>query len=748
MKRIDPATVQRILDATDIVEVVSDFVSLKRRGANYIGLCPFHNERTPSFSVSKSKGVCKCFSCGKGGSAIGFLMEHEQISYTEALRYLARKYNIEIKERELTDSERQAQNERESLMAINEWALKHFENNLKDTDEGVDIGLAYFTERGINRQAVDRFHLGYALDSPDALSKAALNDGFSRKYLIDSGLCSVTERDTLYDRFKGRVIYPIFSVSGKVVAFGGRTLRNDKKTAKYVNSPETALYHKSNELYGLFQAKGAIVRQNKCILVEGYMDVISMAQNGLENVVASSGTSLTEGQIRLIHRFTSNVTVIYDSDPAGIKASLRGIDMLLAEGMDIKVLLLPDGDDPDSFAQAHTTEQILEYIAAHEVDFITFKTDILLQGADKDPIRRASVISDILRSIAVIPDAIKRQVYIQECSRRLAIDEKVLSLELAKVMAGNAERAYTRRQRETADKTLATMPNDEAPADVIAVHTIPASAKDAPASGATTNKAEGENSLDKYEREILWNVIRYGVHRLCDVYDENDTPHPMTVIQYIAEDLAQDNIVFACPLHDRVWKLALDIDKNVWPEARQRGMQQIEDAVAKMRAEGLEAIRTDPTCSDLNKIKAAEGVLETRLKEYSHQAESELQAAFVGRQLANDPDSNIRQLASALMSDKHTISKIHAAQNSDEALSEKLTVFVPRALMELKYRILDMRIDELHRCLSQEGVIADPKLQSEYLRQLQQMKKTSSEFARELGDRVINPSRVARRKSH
>ena len=357
MKKIDRETVQKILDAADIVEVVSDFVSLKRRGANYIGLCPFHNERTPSFSVSKSKGICKCFSCGKGGSPVNFLMELEQLSYNEALRYLARKYNIEIKEHEMSDVEREAANEREALLAVNDFACKHFENNLWNTTDGKEIGHSYFRERGLSDEIMKRFRLGYAIDSPSDLSSAAFRAGYTEKYLTASGLCSKSERG-LYDRFKGRVIYPVFSVSGRIVAFGGRTLRKDKNVAKYVNSPESALYRKSYELYGLYQAKQQIVRKDKCILVEGYMDVISMAQIGVENIVASSGTSLTEGQIRLIHRFTNNVTVIYDSDPAGIKASLRGIDMLLAEGLDIKVLLLPDGDDPDSFAQSHTLEQV------------------------------------------------------------------------------------------------------------------------------------------------------------------------------------------------------------------------------------------------------------------------------------------------------------------------------------------------------------------------------------------------------
>lgn len=432
---IDRETVQKILDAADIVEVVSDFVSLKKRGANYMGLCPFHNERTPSFSVSKTKNYCKCFSCGKGGSPVGFIMEHESMSYVEALRYLAKKYHIEIKERELTDSEREAASERESLLAVNDFAMNFFQRTLKETDEGRDVGLTYFRHRGINESMIEKFHLGFSPEKRDALYREALSKGFSEDALVKTGLCIRTDDGKIYDRFRARVIYPVFSVSGRVIAFGGRTLSSDKKMAKYVNSPESSIYLKNKELYGLYQAKSAISKLDKCILVEGYMDVISMRQAGVENIVASSGTSLTEGQIRLIHRFTNNVTVIYDSDAAGIKASLRGIDMLLVEGLDIKVLLLPDGDDPDSFAQSHSSAEVIEYIKSHEVDFISFKTEILLKDAGSDPLSRSKVITDIVHSIALIPNPVTRAIYMRECSRRLDIDEKSLTLQLDREIA-------------------------------------------------------------------------------------------------------------------------------------------------------------------------------------------------------------------------------------------------------------------------------------------------------------------------
>ena len=450
MKKIDRETVQRILDVADIVDVVSDFVSLKRRGSSYLGLCPFHNERTPSFSVSKSKNICKCFSCGKGGSPVNFIMEHEQMTYQEALRYLAGKYNIEIKEHEMTDEERERETERASLLAVNEFALRHFEYNLNETDDGRNIGLTYLQQRGVNEAMIKRFHLGYALERSTALYDEAKRKGYNEKYLVDTGLCIRTDAGRVYDRFKGRVIFPVFSVAGKVIAFGGRTLKKD--LAKYVNSPESTIYTKSKELYGLYQAKQAIVKHNKCILVEGYLDVISMHQSGIGNVVASSGTSLTDGQIRLIHRFTDNVTVIYDGDAAGIKASLRGIDMLLREGLNIKVLLLPDGDDPDSFAQSHTSTEVEEYIASNEVDFIQFKMGILLQGLENDPIARSRAIGDIVQSISVIPDAVTANVYIKECSRRLDIDERVVALEVEKRRKQQAEKDANAARQDRARK--------------------------------------------------------------------------------------------------------------------------------------------------------------------------------------------------------------------------------------------------------------------------------------------------------
>ena len=422
---IDRATIDRIMAAADIVDVVSEFVSLRKAGVNYKGLCPFHDEKTPSFVVSPAKGYCHCFSCGKGGNAVGFIMEHEQMTYPEALRWLARKYNIEIRERELTDDERREAGERESMFIVNEWALGYFQENLINTGNGLSVGMQYLRSRGFRDDTISKFQLGYALPVRDALARAAVARGFKEQYLVDTGLCYRRDDGSLQDRYAGRVIFPVHTMTGRVVAFGGRILTSDKKAAKYVNSPESLIYHKGGELYGLYQARQAITRADRCYLVEGYVDVTSMHQCGVENVVASSGTSLTTGQIRLIRRFTSNITVLYDGDPAGIHASMRGIDMLLAEGMNVKVLLLPDGDDPDSFARKHTAQEFREYIEANQTDFIEFKTNLLLEGVT-DPVERSQAISSIVKSVSVIDDQITRAAYVAECSHRLGVSEAVL----------------------------------------------------------------------------------------------------------------------------------------------------------------------------------------------------------------------------------------------------------------------------------------------------------------------------------
>ncbi len=753
MKKIDRETVQKILDTADIVEVVSDFVSLKRRGANYIGLCPFHNERTPSFSVSQSRGICKCFSCGKGGSPVNFLMELEQMSFNEALRYLAKKYNIEIKEHEMSDAEREAANEREALLAVNDFACKHFEHNLWETSDGRDIGFSYFRERGLSDESIRRFRLGYAIDRADDLSKSAINAGYTEKYLRAAGLCSESERG-LYDRFKGRVIYPIFSISGRIIAFGGRTLRKDKNTAKYVNSPESTLYRKSNELYGLYQAKQQIVRKDKCILVEGYMDVISMSQIGVENVVASSGTSLTEGQIRLIHRFTNNITVIYDSDPAGIKASLRGIDMLLAEGMDIKVLLLPDGDDPDSFAQSHSLEEVEAYMAEHETDFIRFKTRILLSDAKNDPIQRARVIADIVGSIAKIPDQIKRQVYIQECSRMLNMDEKVLSLELTKAIARNAEKAEAEHQRNIGrrssgegvhaqENTTSEIQDTEIPS----TNTIITPGDSFNNEG--TNEVHGSDVeqknaaakakyMAKYEYDLIRYIVRYGMITLCERFDENNQPTPMCVFEFIAESLLMDGISFCNPTFDAIFKRVEDLMPQFTSDFSDESIK-IKSAISKLRAEGFDVIRQEGT--DLNDMHKREILLNERLTYEEQRMCHEFAANYISKRLVNDSNDQIRRTATDLADDTYRLSKVHTKFTHVETEEERLADLVPMAVYALKYAVLSWERNEIMLALKLAQQCGNIERQNELLKLLVERKKIAAEFAQLLGERVVTPQK-------
>nr|WP_320057487.1 DNA primase [uncultured Bacteroides sp.] len=540
---IDQATIDRILDAAQIVDVVSEFVTLRKRGVNYVGLCPFHNEKTPSFSVSPAKGLCKCFSCGKGGNAVHFIMEHEQMSYYEALKFLAKKYNIEIKERELTSEEKQAQSARESMFIVNSFARDYFQSILKNHIDGRSIGLAYFRQRGFRDDTIEKFQLGFSTEQHDALAQEAAKKGYQKEFLVKTGLCYETDEGRLRDRFWGRVMFPVHSLSGKIVAFGGRVMSTEnKKLAKYVNSPESEIYHKSSELYGIYFAKQAIVKQDRCFLVEGYTDVISMHQSGIENVVSSSGTSLTAGQIRLIHRFTNNITVLYDGDMAGIKASIRGIDMLLEEGMNIKVVLLPDGDDPDSFARKHNATDFQAYISAHEVDFIRFKTNLLLDDAGKDPIKRAELIGDIVRSISVIPEAIIRSVYMKECSQLLRVEEKLLVAEVAKLKEKQAEK----ENKPTSYNQSPTPSNGNVPPPPTEEGITPPYESFIPQEGK-----EGQEFY-KFERLIIKTIIRYGEKIMCETTNEEGKEVPVSVIAYIINDLKQDDLTFHNPLHRRI----------------------------------------------------------------------------------------------------------------------------------------------------------------------------------------------------
>ena len=538
--RIPEDTKRAILDAARIDEVVGDFVVLKKRGANYWGCCPFHQEKTPSFSVSPAKGIFKCFGCGKGGDSVSFLMEHEHYSYVESLRYLAHKYNIEIKEEELSPEQMEKESDRESLYHLTQFAAEYFVKNLWESEEGRSVGLAYFRERRFTDEMIRHFQLGYCTESWDAFTQAALKAGYDKKYLVQSGL-TIEKEETgkLFDRFRGRVIFPIHSLSGRVLGFGGRILNSDKSKAKYVNSPESEIYHKSNVLYAIPFAKREIVSHDMAYMVEGYADVISMHQAGITNVVSSSGTSLTEDQIKMISHFTRNLTLLYDGDAAGIKASLRGIDMVLAKDMNVRVVLLPEGQDPDDYAKAHTTEEIQNYLKENAVDFISFKTRLLLKDVGDDPIKRAELIDNILTSISVIPDSIKRAVYVQECSRLLEISEPDLLNKLNRIFR-------SRFQKQMAGSGQPIAENQVAPS--------------APKQESTPSEQEADAlaRTRTLERELLSLLVNHGGRTTKQIYydqDEKPIDQVSSVCAYIVAEVQQDELSFSDPLYQELFSI-------------------------------------------------------------------------------------------------------------------------------------------------------------------------------------------------
>ena len=541
--KIDRETIERILDSAKIEEVVGDFVTLKRRGVNLIGLCPFHNEKTPSFTVSPAKNLCKCFGCGKGGNPVHFIMEHEQLSYYEALRWLAKKYHIEIKEREMTDEEKREESIRESLFVINQYALQHFIDTLHESEEGKAIGLNYFRHRGLRDETIKKFCLGYSFERRDSFAKKAIAAGYNPELIAKTGVCYSTDDGRLQDRFWGRVIFPVHTISGKIVAFGGRILQNNAKAAKYVNSPESEIYHKSDHLYGLYFSKQAIIQKDHCILVEGYLDVISMHQSGIQNVVASSGTSLTTGQIKLIHRFTKNITLLYDGDKAGIKASIRGIDMLLEEGMNINVVLLPEGEDPDSYSQTHSTEEVEQYIERNKVDFIRFKTNLLLDEVGEDPIRRAGLVSDVVKSIAVVPNEILRSEYIKKCSEMLDITEQILVKEVAKLRKQKAEEMQ-KKPSQSATNADEESGNSTGTDGTPAINEFQQSII-----------SSYSNPLHNKERAIIEFLLKNGSKMLQVPEDKmSNTPaFSETVVSHLYYSFNDDGIELSHPLYKRIF---------------------------------------------------------------------------------------------------------------------------------------------------------------------------------------------------
>ncbi len=646
---IDQETIAKIHDAALIQEVVSEYVTLRKRGVNLVGLCPFHNEKTPSFTVSPAKGIFKCFGCGKGGNAVHFIMEHEQLNYYEALKFLAKKYNIEVKEREWTDEERAAQNARESMFLVNEFAQKYFTHTLLNHIDGKAIALAYFKQRGFREDIIQKFHLGYSLDERDSFTQEALKKGYKKEFLLKTGLTAEYDGGRLVDRFRGRVIFPVHSISGKVVAFGGRTLRKDNKTAKYVNSPESEIYHKSNELYGIFFAKQAIVREDRCFLVEGYTDVLSMHQSGIENVVASSGTALTTRQIKIIHRFTENVTVIYDGDAAGIKASLRGIDLLLEEGLNIKVLLLPEGEDPDSFARKHNSSDFIQYVEENSVDFMRFKTDLLIKDAGKDPIKRANLVLDIVKSIAIIPSSVIRAEYVKECSTMLEVDEAVLYYEINKL---KRQASYQKRRRAKTDS-------------------VPATTKQQ----TTEVPLEQHYPYAQEERNILKTLIQHGQKDMREPKDIKKGGEPIIVANYIYQEINDDGLSFYTPEHQTVLK---EYEENYKDE--------------NFDAEKHFLFHTDP---------------------------------------------KVVRLTTDLITEKYSLSKIHAKNQTINSPEDKLNKYVQRLVYEYKNRLLiDITKDKLTELKTASEANNEERV-NDIMLELSALEELRKRLARKLGERII-----------
>lgn len=533
------------MDATNIVEVVSEFVSLRKSGANYKGLCPFHDDTTPSFYVSPARGICHCFTCGKGGNAVNFLMEHEQMTYPESLRWLARKYHIEIQERELSEEEKRQENERESMFIVNEWAAKYFQNILHHDVDGLAVGMQYFRSRGFRDDIIQKFQLGFDLPERNKLPETAIQEGYQREFLIKTGLCYERDHGELVDRFAGRAMFPWIGVSGKVVAFGGRVLDSRTKgvNQKYVNSPDSEIYHKERELYGIYQAKRAIAKEDRVYMVEGYTDVISMHQSGIENVVANSGTALSKYQIHLLHRFTSNIVLLYDGDAAGIHAALRGTDMLLAEGMNVKVLLLPDGNDPDSFARSHTAEEFRQYVEEHQMDFIEFKTDVLLKGVT-DPIKRSEAINSIVFSVSVITDQIIRATYIHDCSVRLGIAEATLISTMNRFIREGQDEKIKEEQRQINQQSQETVELHSDETQKTAMDTVLGFNQ------STSSQASHVETM------LVQMLVRYG-DRVITIIAPDRSEISLPLAQYVGLDLGSDQLRFHDDRYNQILNEAL-----------------------------------------------------------------------------------------------------------------------------------------------------------------------------------------------
>lgn len=730
---IDKATVDLIIDSADIVDVVSDFVTLRKRGANYVGLCPFHNDRTPSFYVSKSKGICKCFSCGEGGSALNFIMKHEQMNYHDALIYLANKYHIEVNEREQTDEEKAAQTARDAMFMLNEWACQFFETQLHDTTEGQEVGLSYFNDRGFSTATIKKFRLGYSPEDRSALYKAAVAQGFNRQLLFDTGLCVDDNRGGGYDRYRGRVIFPIVNVGGKIVAFGGRTLKKDKTIAKYVNSPESIIYSKRKEIYGLFQAKREINKHDKCYIVEGYADVISMHQSGFENVIASSGTALTDEHIHMIHRFTENVTEMFDGDEAGIKAALKGIDKILAQGLNMKVLLLPDDDDPDSYSRKHSASEIQQYIDDNEADFITFKTGIMLKGTERDPIKRAKAIEDVTKSIAVIPSEVTRAIYAKEVSDMFNIGEDVVLRDVAKYIRQNREERAKNREREKLREERQATAEAQQPAGQ-QPDTPQPEAEVPPSTPPATSVPVINQDTFLQERALIKYIIRYGMCNFCTFFYQGEelVSQNMTVVEYIQSELEADKMLFNSPHFKKIYDLSISLLDDFYNELSTQ-----EAAIAQSSAEQIDLLmrEIDPIGHSADSLRQEEERIKSKVNKDNIDKINEYRTNYLEKRLFSHPDDEVRRISADLASEKYTLSKIHTEYATIPTEFDKLESLVPSAIFNWKNAIVQQHIKQVQQQLN----TASPDEATELLKQLQHLYAVRSHIAKYIGERVVNP---------
>lgn len=724
---IDRSTIDRIMAAADIVDVVGEFVTLRRSGANYKGLCPFHDEKTPSFMVSPSKQLCKCFSCGNGGNVVKFVMQHEQMTYPEALKWLGRRYGIEVKEREQTAEQKAAATAREAMFVVNEWARDYFVETLHNNVDGLAIGMSYFRRRGLRDDIIRKFQLGYSLEQRDALAQKAHAKGFEEKYIESTGLCYRTEDGRLLDRYHGRVIFPIHSVSGRVVAFGGRILNQEQKNVgKYVNSPESEIYSKKRELYGLYLAKQAIVKQDRCYLVEGYLDVISMHQSGVENVVASSGTALTPEQVRLIHRFTNNVTVLYDGDAAGIHASLCGIDILLSEGLNIKVMLLPEGEDPDSYAQARTPEEFRKDLETNEEDFIQFKTNLLLKDASRDPMKRASVITDLTRSISVIPSDIVRQVYIHDLAGRLNIDESAIVNEVAKEIRKRKEEAHSRTN-----------------------HTPPSTFSQASTQGLSQQATAPIGSASNYDIPLeAYEQMMPPPEAISGSYDAQQATSSLSPATSdhkgsvsgstinLGESKAQQHLI-ACELQ----LIQLVIRYGQLPTLAPQTEVETPWSAAQ-KAQATEVVADSPLVAPFILEELTTDDIHLQLDKHQQILEEAVQQTLENPDTFNSrdyfithPDQEINRLAAELADDRYPLSI--EQQKAYVPEEKRLVDIVPRVINDYKHAILGVQKEEVLLALRQPELQQQPEKMNELLKQLIEINELEKQFAKVLGDRVL-----------